>query len=116
LELYRATTVRHSKHRTISGPILSSVLTLVSSPCSPLHPGVFLSRDNAVHRAFVFSGDGAAAELVAGVFFRPERRRLTPRFNLERPNQIQRPRFKDTGSAGVFVKESLEILRIKPAV
>jgi hypothetical protein len=78
LELYRATTVRHSKHRTVSGPISSSVLTLVSSPYSPLHPGVFLLRDNAVNRAFAFSGDGAAAELVAGVFFRLERRRLTP--------------------------------------
>jgi hypothetical protein len=78
LELYRATTVRHSKHRTVFGPILSSVFTLVRSPCSPLHLGVFLSRDNAVNQAFVFSDDGAAAELVAGVFFRPERRRLTP--------------------------------------
>jgi hypothetical protein len=78
LELYRATTVRHFEHRTVFGPISSSVVTLVSSPCSPLHPDVFLLRDNAVNRAFAFSGDGAAAELVAGIFFWPERCRLIP--------------------------------------
>jgi hypothetical protein len=78
LELYHATTVRHSEHRTVSGPISSSVLTLVSSPCSPLHPGVFLSRDNAVNRAFAFSGDGAAAECRRGSVPAERRRRLIP--------------------------------------
>jgi hypothetical protein len=78
LELYRATTVCHSEHRTVSGPILSSVLTLVSSPCSPLHPGVFLSRDNAVNQAFAFSGDGAAVERHRGSIPAERRRRLIP--------------------------------------
>jgi hypothetical protein len=39
-----------------------------------------------------------------------------PRSDLERPNQIQRPGLEDTGSAGNFAKESLEILNIEPVV
>jgi hypothetical protein len=78
LGLYRASTVRHSEHRTVSGPITSLVLTLVSSPCSPLHPSVFLSRDNAVNRAFAFSGDGAAAERRRGSVPAERHRRLIP--------------------------------------
>jgi hypothetical protein len=78
LELYRATTVHHSEHRTVSRPISSSVLTLVSSPCSLLHPGVFLSRDNVVNRAFAFSDDGAAVGLVVAALFRPSAAACVP--------------------------------------
>jgi hypothetical protein len=69
LELYRATTVRHPEHHTVSGPTSSSVLTLVSSPCFPLHPGAFLSRGNAVNREIALSGDGAAAGLAVVTVF-----------------------------------------------
>jgi hypothetical protein len=78
LELYRATTVRHSEHRIVSGLISSSVLTLVSSSCLVFHPGVFLSRDNAVNRAFAFSGDGATTERRRGSVPAEHRRRLIP--------------------------------------
>jgi hypothetical protein len=39
---------------------------------------------------------------------------VSPRSNLRRQNQIQRPGLEDTGSAGVFVKEPLGILSIDP--
>jgi hypothetical protein len=78
LELYRATTVRHSEHRIVFGPISSSVLTLVSLLCSPLHPGVFLLRDNTVNRAFAFSSDGATAEHRRVSVPAKRRRRLIP--------------------------------------
>jgi hypothetical protein len=84
LELYRATTVRHPELHTVSGSTPSSSLTLVSSPCSPLHPGAFLSRGNAVNHEITFSGDGAAARLAVVTVFWPEHRRRPIRSNPSR--------------------------------
>jgi hypothetical protein len=71
LELYRATTVRHPELHIVSGPTPSSSPTLVSSPCSLLHPGAFPSRGNAVNHEIAFFGDGATAGLVVAALFRP---------------------------------------------
>jgi hypothetical protein len=59
---------------------LSSVpfLREVRSPCPVLHPGTFYSSNDARFRVLANSGDGAAADLVAGVLSRPERRPVRP--------------------------------------
>jgi hypothetical protein len=62
LELYHTTAVCHPKLYAIFGPSPSQFPTLVSSPCSPLHPGTFYSLISALNREIAISGNGAAAE------------------------------------------------------
>jgi hypothetical protein len=66
-----------------------------------------------VNRAFAFSGNGAAVGLVVVALFWPS---AAARSNPSRPNQIQRPRIKDTGLAGTFAKATLGISSIEPAL
>jgi hypothetical protein len=58
----------------------ASFLREVRSHCLVLHPGTFISSNDARFRVLANSSDGAAAELVASVFFRSDRRpaRLDP--------------------------------------
>jgi hypothetical protein len=69
LELYHVTTVRPLELHTVSGPTLSPFPTLVSSPCSLLHPGAFLSRGNTLNHEIAFSDDGATVGLVVVTVF-----------------------------------------------
>jgi hypothetical protein len=65
-----AVAVRHLELHTVYGSTSSSFPTLVSSPGSPLHPGVFLSRGNALSHEIAFSGNGATVGLAVAALFR----------------------------------------------
>jgi hypothetical protein len=84
----------------------------VSLPYSLLHPGVFISRGDAVNREFALSSDGAATEITVGTVFRPENHRRPIRSNPNHSIRIQRLRLDDTGSVGRFAKESLRFLNM----
>jgi hypothetical protein len=79
LELYHATTVRHSELHAVFGPTPSPFPTLVSSPYFPLHPCVFRSLNSALNREIAISGHGATTEVaVASLCWLDATARLFP--------------------------------------